>query len=210
MTKKKKWKGKRLNPCKHLQERGQGWKGEACGLQGNLEMKLYYLLSGVFLAYCCVASISILWLRLGSVGGKQSGSLFCWASALKDPAASNASAICSVSPLTPVTPTLGPPGVLAGGGAVGPSVFLIWEGIWRTRKWNHLYNTCHSVYRPEISYIRTGPATRACKCNCILRSRVWRENNCFLNQHEIINKCINAFLLHFNNQRTDFSFKILD
>lgn len=145
------------------------------------------------LAYCCVASISILWLRLGSVGGKQSGSLFCWASALKDPAASNASAICSVSPLTPVTPTLGPPGVLAGGGAVGPSVFLIWEGIWSTRKWSHLYNTCHSVYRPEIHYIWTGPATRACKCNCILRSRVWRENNCFLNQHEIINKCINAF-----------------
>lgn len=191
MTKKEKRKGKRLNPCKHLQERGQGWKGEARGLQGNLEIKLYYLLSGVFLAYCCVASFSILWLRLGSVGGKQSGSLFRRASALKDPAASNASAICSVSPLTPVTPTLRPPGVLAGGGAVGPSVFLIWEGIWRTGKGSHLHNTCHSVYRCEISYIRMGPTTRTWKCSCILRSPV-------------------CFFLHFNNQRTYLSFRILD
>lgn len=99
----------------------------------------------------------LLGLRLGSVGGKQSGSLFCWASALKDPAASNASAICSVSPLTPVTPTLGPPRVLAGGGAVGSSVFLIWEGIWRTGKWSHLHYTRHSVYRCEMSSIQTEP-----------------------------------------------------
>lgn len=50
--KRKKWGKSLLNPCKHLQEHGQGRKGEAHGLQGYLEMKLYYLLLGVFQASC--------------------------------------------------------------------------------------------------------------------------------------------------------------
>lgn len=124
-----------LAMVKHLQERSQGRIGVAHGLQGYLEMTLYCLLSGVVQASCCVVSLSILWLWLGSIGGQQSGSLFCWASTLQNsPTASYASAICSVTPLTPVAPTLGAPRVLAGGGPVGPAVLLIWEGIRRAEQ----------------------------------------------------------------------------
>lgn len=121
-------------------------------MQGYLEMKLYCLLSGVVQASCCVVSLSILRLGLGSIGGQQSGSLFCRASALQNsPAASYASAICSVTPLAPVAPTLGAPRVLAGGGPVGPAVLLIWEGIRRGGQESHF--TCSTAYGsgPEMN-----------------------------------------------------------
>lgn len=128
-------KGSILAVVKHLQELSHGRKGVAHGLHGYLEMKLCGLLSGIVQASCWVISLSTLRLRLGSIWGQQSGSLFRRASALQNsPTASYASAICSISPLTPVTPTLRAPRVLAGGGPVGPAVLLIWEGIRRARQ----------------------------------------------------------------------------
>lgn len=131
-------KGSILAMVQHLQL-SQGRLGVAHGLQGHLEMKLYcLLLSGVVQASCYLVTLSILWLGLGSIGGQQSGSLFCRASALQNSsAASYASAICPVAPLAPVAPTLGAPRVLAGGGPVGPAILLIWEGIRRGRQESH-------------------------------------------------------------------------
>lgn len=71
-------------------------------------------------------------LGLGSIGGQQTGPLLRRASALQNPsAAADASAVRPVAPLASVAPTLGAPGVLAGGGSVGPAVLLVWEGVSR-------------------------------------------------------------------------------
>lgn len=115
---------------KHPQEHSQGRIRVAHGLQGYLEMMLQSSYPEVVRLPAAQSHFTILGLWLGSTGGQQSGSLFRRASALQDsPAATDAAAICSVAPLAPVAPTLGAPGVLAGGGPVGPAVLLIWEGI---------------------------------------------------------------------------------
>lgn len=112
-----------------------------------------FCLSGVVQTSCCVASLSFLRLGLGSIGGQQSGSLFCRASALQNsPAASYASAICSVTPLAPVAPTLRAPRVLAGGGPVGPAVLLIWEGISRGGQESH-FKCKHATVSNRISNV---------------------------------------------------------
>lgn len=90
------------------------------------------------LKHPAACSRSILWLGLGSVRGQEAGSLLGRASALQNSsAASDACAVCSVAPLAPVAPTLRAPRVLAGGGPVGTTALLIWEGINKAKQESH-------------------------------------------------------------------------